>query len=65
MQGGAMYALERGLHMRWLGLIFAVFDLPGLLRSVSDVPHRLTPSLLSAMRIYTSIKQLSESSLAF
>lgn len=25
MQGGTMYALERGLHMRWLGLIFAVF----------------------------------------
>ena len=25
MQGGAMYALERGLNMRWLGLIFAVF----------------------------------------
>lgn len=25
MQDGAMYALERGLHMRWLGLIFAVF----------------------------------------
>ena len=25
MQGGAMYALERGLHMRWLGLIFAAF----------------------------------------
>lgn len=25
MQGGAMYALKRGLHMRWLGLIFAVF----------------------------------------
>ena len=25
MQGGAMYALERGLHMRWLGLIFAFF----------------------------------------
>ena len=25
MQGGAMYALERGLHMRWLGLIFSVF----------------------------------------
>ena len=25
MQGGAMYALERGLHMQWLGLIFAVF----------------------------------------
>lgn len=25
MQGGATYALERGLHMRWLGLIFAVF----------------------------------------
>ena len=25
MQGGAMYALERGLQMRWLGLIFAVF----------------------------------------
>lgn len=25
MQGDAMYALERGLHMRWLGLIFAVF----------------------------------------
>lgn len=23
MQGGAMYALERGLNMRWLGLIFA------------------------------------------
>lgn len=25
MQGGAMYALERGLHMRGLGLIFAAF----------------------------------------
>lgn len=25
MQGDAMYALERGLHMRWLGLIFAAF----------------------------------------
>ena len=25
MQGGAMYALERGLHMKWLGMIFAVF----------------------------------------
>ena len=25
MQGGAMYALERGLHMKWLGLIFAIF----------------------------------------
>ena len=23
MQGGAMYALERGLNMKWLGLIFA------------------------------------------
>lgn len=25
MLGGAMYALERGLHMKWLGIIFAVF----------------------------------------
>ena len=25
MQGGAMYALERGLHMKWLALLFAVF----------------------------------------
>ena len=25
MQGGAMYALERGLNMRWLGLLFAFF----------------------------------------
>lgn len=25
MQGGAMYALERGLHMKWLGLLFALF----------------------------------------
>ena len=25
MQGGAMYALERGLHMRWLAMIFAFF----------------------------------------
>jgi len=25
MQGGAMYALERGLNMKWLGVIFAVF----------------------------------------
>lgn len=25
MQGGAMYALERGLHMKWLGILFAVF----------------------------------------
>ena len=24
MQGGAMYALERGLHMKWLGVVFAV-----------------------------------------
>lgn len=25
MQGGAMYALERGLHMRWLAMVFAFF----------------------------------------
>ena len=25
MQGGAMYALERGLHMKWLGVVFAAF----------------------------------------
>lgn len=25
MMGGAMYALERGLHMKWLGVLFAVF----------------------------------------
>ncbi len=25
MQGGAMYALERGLHMKWLGVAFALF----------------------------------------
>lgn len=25
MQGGAMYALERGLNMKWLGIVFAVF----------------------------------------
>ncbi len=25
MQGGAMYALERGLHMKWLGVLFAFF----------------------------------------
>lgn len=25
MQGGAMYALERGLHMKWLAVLFAVF----------------------------------------
>ena len=25
MQGGAMYALERGLNMKWMGLIFAFF----------------------------------------
>ncbi len=25
MQGGAMYALERGLNMKWLGILFAVF----------------------------------------
>lgn len=25
MQGGAMYALERGLNMKWLGIIFAIF----------------------------------------
>ena len=25
MQGGAMYALERGLNMKWLGLVFAFF----------------------------------------
>ena len=25
MQGGAMYALERGLNLKWLGMIFAVF----------------------------------------
>ena len=24
MQGGAMYALERGLNMKWLGLLFAI-----------------------------------------
>ncbi len=25
MQGGAMYALERGLNMKWLGVVFAAF----------------------------------------
>ena len=25
MQGGAMYALERGLHLKWLGMLFALF----------------------------------------
>ncbi len=25
MQGGAMYALERGLNLKWLGVLFAVF----------------------------------------
>lgn len=25
MQGGAMYALERGLHMKWLAMLFAFF----------------------------------------
>lgn len=25
MLGGAMYALERGLHMKWLGVLFALF----------------------------------------
>lgn len=25
MQGGAMYALERGLNMKWLGTVFALF----------------------------------------
>ena len=25
MQGGTMYALERGLHMKWLGVAFALF----------------------------------------
>lgn len=25
MQGGAMYALERGLNLKWLGMIFSVF----------------------------------------
>lgn len=25
MQGGAMYALERGLNMKWLGILFALF----------------------------------------
>ena len=25
MQGGAMYALERGLNMKWLGMLFAVY----------------------------------------
>ena len=25
MLGGAMYALERGMHMKWLGVIFALF----------------------------------------
>ncbi len=27
MQGGAMYALERGLHMKWLAVLFALFAL--------------------------------------
>ena len=25
MQGGAMYALDRGLNMKWLGMLFAIF----------------------------------------
>lgn len=27
MLGGAMYALERGLNMKWLGIVFAIFAL--------------------------------------
>lgn len=27
MMGGAMYALERGLNMKWLGILFAIFAL--------------------------------------
>ena len=27
MMGGAMYALERGLNMKWLGVLFAIFAL--------------------------------------
>lgn len=33
MQGGAMYALERGLNMRWLGLAFAFWQVLLLLES--------------------------------
>ena len=25
MMGGAMYALDRGLHMKWLAVLFALF----------------------------------------
>lgn len=35
MQGGAMYALERGLNLKWLGVLFRRPGCPGLLR------HRL------------------------
>ena len=54
MQGGAMYALERGLNMRWLGLIFAFFG--GFASFGSDVPHRSMPLQRYAMK--TSISHL-------
>ena len=38
MQGGAMYALERGLNMKWLGMIFAVF------RRIRVVRYRMRDS---------------------
>lgn len=63
MQGGAMYALERGLNMRWLGLLFAFFG--GFASFVSDVPHRLMPLQQYAMKIFTSRLQRLELQLPF
>ena len=45
MFGGPMYALERGLNMKWLGILFAVFTALasfGIGCTVQDVRYRPT-----------------------
>ena len=55
MQGGAMYALERGLNMKWLGMAFAI--LAGfvylLVRRV--IKPYITLSILATVAIFSGI----------
>ena len=48
MLGGAMYALERGLKQRWLGIIFAVFAMFASFGIGSGVQANATASILSS-----------------
>ena len=55
MQGGAMYALERGLHMKWLGLIFAIQEN----LHIPPAAVGIAVAVLTALVIFGGIKAIA------